>query len=346
MTAPADDCAAVTSLPTEHGSGCELLVLGGDDVRRLMPMQDCIEIVDAAMRVVSQGGAEMPPRIGLFLPGTRNILAVMPGYLAKPQSLGAKVIAVYPDNASRGFSSHMGVVVLFDPATGVPVAILDATSITGLRTAAASAVATRALARADASRLAILGTGEQAAAHLHAIAAVRKLTSVTVWGRTAAKARDFAERKGAASGLPVRIAASVEEAVADADIVCTTTSSPEPILMGAWIRRGTHVNLVGASSSSTREADEALVAKSAFYVDFRPSALAQAGELIEAMGPFVAQHIRGEIGQVLSGELDGRAHDTEVTVYKSLGIAAQDLCVGHALLERARAAGLGTHARL
>jgi ornithine cyclodeaminase len=336
----------VTSSRTEHGSGSELLVLSGDDVRRLMPMRDCIEIVEAAMRVVSRGGAELPLRFGLFLPGTRNILAVMPGYLAEPQSLGAKVIAVYPDNAGRGLSSHMGVVVLFDPVTGVPVALLDATSITGLRTAAASAVATRALARADASTLAILGTGEQAAAHLYAIAAVRNIASVTVWGRTPAKAREFAEREGVASGLPVHVAADVEQAVADADIVCATTASPEPILMGAWIRRGTHVNLVGASSAATREADEALVAKSAFYVDFRASALAQAGELIEAMGPFAAKHIRGEIGQVLNGELGGRAHEAEVTVYKSLGIAAQDLCVGHALLERARAAGVGTHARL
>ncbi|HUF68834.1 MAG TPA: ornithine cyclodeaminase family protein, partial [Longimicrobiales bacterium] len=300
-------------MPESHGSASELLILGGDDVRRLMPMMDCIEIVDTAMRAVSRGNAELPLRFGLFVPGTRNILAVMPGFLGQPRSLGAKVIAVFPENAGRGLSSHLGIVVLFDPDSGVPVAILDAAAITGLRTAAASAVATRALAREDAGHLAILGTGEQAAAHVQAIAAVRTLRAVTVWGRSPEKARAFADRESRAAGMPIAVADEVEMAVAGADIVCTTTSSTESILRGAWIRRGTHVNLVGASAATSREADESLVAKSGFYVDLRASALAQAGELLEAMGSFAAQHIRGEIGQVLNGDVAGRTNDAEVT---------------------------------
>jgi ornithine cyclodeaminase len=319
----------------------ELLVLGGDDVRRLMPMADCIEIVDAVMRTVSAGGAVMPVRLGFRLPGTGNILAAMPGYVSGPASLGAKLIAVYPDNAQAGLPSHQGLVVMFDPATGSPVAILDAHAITGIRTAAASAVATRALARQDASRLAILGTGEQAEAHVHAMAAVRELSSVTIWGRSAEKAGALAARAQQALGIPASVGPDVERAVAEADIVCTTTSSPTPILSGGWVRRGTHVNLIGACSAKTAEADAGLIAKSAFYVDLRTSAMAEAGDLLDAMGPLAAQHIRGEIGEVLAGKVRGRGADSEVTVYKSLGIAAQDLAVAHEIVARARSVGAG-----
>jgi ornithine cyclodeaminase len=324
------------------GQAHELLFLGGADVRRLMPMADCIEIVDAVMRAVSGGGAVIPVRLGFKLPGTDNILAAMPGYVSEPASLGAKLIAVFPENAQRGLPSHQGVVVMFDAGSGAPAAVLDAHAITGIRTAAASAVATRALARKDASRLAIIGTGEQAEAHVHAMAAVRRLSSVTIWGRTPANAAALAARAHLALGIPVAVSPDVEQAVANADIVCTATSSPTPILQGAWVRRGTHVNLIGACSAKTREADAGLVAKSAFYVDLRASAMAEAGDLLDAMGPLAAQHIRGEIGEVLNGKVAGRSDDEEVTVYKSLGIAAQDLAVAHALLESARATGAGT----
>jgi ornithine cyclodeaminase len=322
--------------------GRDLLVLGGGDIRRLMPMRDCIEIVDAVMRTVSRGGAVVPVRLGFRLPGSGNILGAMPGYVAEPACLGAKLVAVYPENARRGLSSHVGVVVMFEPDTGVPIGILDAHAITGLRTAAASAVATRALARADSRRLAILGTGEQAEAHAHAMAAVLPLESIVIWGRTPEKAATLAAHVAAALGIAATIAATAEQAVADADVICTTTASPEPILLGVWVRRGTHVNLVGACTAATRETDAGLVAKSAFFVDLRASAMAEAGELLEAMGPLAEGHIRGEIGELLDGRVLGRGSEEQITVYKSLGIAAQDLAVGHALLERARAADAGT----
>lgn len=328
---------------------CELLVIGGADVRKLMSMADCIPIVSRAMRTVSRGGAQLPLRIGARVPGTPNLVATMPGYLAEPASLGAKVIAVYPANAQRGLSSHMGVVVLFDPQEGVPIAMVDAAAITGLRTAAASAVATNVLARTDAADLAVLGTGEQAAAHVHAMAEVRKLRSVRVWGRSPEKANAFAARESVRLGLRIAVSTTVEEAVSGASIVCTTTSSREPILEGEWIAPGTHVNLVGASSVDAREASDSLVMMSRYFVDFRPSALAQAGELHAALGQFGAQmaaHIRGEIGEVLNGTAAGRTQEDEVTVYKSLGIAAQDLAVAHVVYERARQSGVGTRASL
>jgi len=323
----------------EH-QATELLVLAGADVRSLLTMAQCIALMERTMRGVSRGGAQLPLRIAAAVPGG-NVLAAMPGYLEDPPSAGAKLIAVYPDNARRGLSSHMGVVVLFDPANGVPIAIIDATTVTALRTAAASAVATNALARPDAGELAILGAGEQAATHLSAMSHVRKLRSVRVWARSIEKARGFARDQEESVGLPIRVAASAEDAVHDADIVCTTTAAREPILEGAWIRAGTHVNLVGASSAQTREANEALVMKAAYFCDFRPSALAQAGELIAAAGVLAERHIRGEIGEVLNGKVRGRTTADEVTIYKSLGIAAQDLAAAHYVYEQARRSGAG-----
>jgi ornithine cyclodeaminase len=326
----------------------EVLIISGAQVRELMPMADCIAIVERAMRVVSRGGAQLPLRIGAKVPGKPLLAAAMPGYLEEPASLGVKVIAVNPENSQRGLASHMGVVVLFDAESGKPLAMLDATAITGIRTAAASAVATNVLARGDAADLAILGTGEQAEAHLRSMAAVRKLRSVRVWGRSLEKAAAFAAREGAAAGLPITACETVEQAVNAASIVCTTTSSREPILQGVWIGRGTHVNLVGASSIDAREADESLVMKSSYFVDYIPSTMAQAGELHAALpfATYAKEHIRGEIGAVLNGAVPGRTRPDEVTVYKSLGIAAQDLATAQAVYERARVKGVGTKVSL
>jgi ornithine cyclodeaminase len=322
-----------------------VLVISGADVRRLLSMADCIPLIEGAMRTVSRGGALLPLRTGISL-GAPNKLSVMPGYLDDPASMGAKVIAVYPGNAKRGLSSHMGVVVLFDVREGVPLAMIDAASITGIRTAAATAVATRALSPDDACDLAIIGAGEQAAAHLHAISLVRKLRTVRIWGRSRDKARAFAEREANTVETRIDVCETIRDALVGADIVCTTTSSTEPIVQGAWIARGAHVNLVGASVASAREVDDALVKQSSFFVDYRQSALAQAGELLGAMGADAANHIRGEIGEVLNGTIAGRTDEFEITVYKSLGIAAQDLATAHEIYRRAKAAGAGVRAQL
>jgi ornithine cyclodeaminase len=323
-----------------------VLVLSAAEVRQLLPMADCIGLIERTMRAVSRGQSNLPLRIAARIADGNNLLAVMPGYLAEPPSTGAKVIAVYPEASRRGSSSHTGVVVLFDPDRGVPVAMLNATAITALRTAAASAVATNALAREDASELAIIGTGEQASEHLSAMLQVRKFRNVCVWGRTPDNVRRFVAEQRTHIDTKIGVADSVREAVEGAHVVCAVTSSREPILQGAWVGPGTHVNLVGASTAQVREADDELVLRSAFFVDYRPSALAQAGELLDVMKSEAARHIRGEIGEVLNGTVPGRKDAGEVTVYKSLGIAAQDLAAAHFVYTRAQQLGRGTRVEL
>jgi ornithine cyclodeaminase len=321
-----------------------LLIVGGADVRRALPMSDCIEAVDRAMRAFSNGGADVPLRTIMQLPGGRNFFGVMPGYLDDPRGLGAKILTVYPDNTKHGLPSHIGLVVLFDTETGIPLAVMDAAEITAIRTAAASAVATRALARKDASHLAILGTGEQAVTHLEAISKVRTLRTIRVWGRSTGKTERFAQEESSRLSLKIEASRTAEEAVKGADIICTVTASREPVLNGAWLERGAHVNLVGASRLFAREADDDVVAGSRFFVDSRTSARAEAGELRHAIdaGLVSESHVLGEIGEVLSGKVDGRTGNHDITVYKSLGVAAQDLAAAHAIYERAARDVIGT----
>jgi ornithine cyclodeaminase len=277
------------------------------------------------------------------LPGGRNFFGVMPGYLSEPQGLGTKIITIFPDNAKLGLSSHVGLVLLFDSEIGFPLAVMDAGEVTAIRTAAASAVATRALARDAASHLAIIGTGEQAITHLDAISQVRSLKSVRVWGRTREKAVAFAQEHGPRLGLTIEVSASVESAVRSADIICTVTASREPIVNGAWLQKGAHVNLVGASQQSSREADNDVVAMSRFFVDSRVSARAEAGELKHAIyaGLVTESHVLGEIGEVLSGKVVGRTSNHDITVYKSLGVAAQDMAAARVIYDRATRDGIG-----
>jgi ornithine cyclodeaminase len=331
-----------------HGRS-DLLIISGDGVRLALPMDVCIEVIDRAMRAVSRGEARVPLRTVMGVPGPSqdarpSLFAVMPGYLGEPRGLGAKILALYPGNPQRGLSSHIGLVAYFDADTGLPRAVMDAAAITALRTAAASAVATRALAREDAGVLAILGTGEQADTHIEALVQVRPLRSVRIWGRSPEKAHDLAARHSHLQ-VPIEVCETARAAAEGADIVCTLTASPEPILEGSWLAPGTHVNLVGASRRNAREADDEVVTRGRFFVDFRPSALAEAGEWYHAMQAGLANesHILAEIGEVLEGRMAGRVADTDITVYKSVGMAAQDLAAAHAIHERAVMEGIGTH---
>jgi ornithine cyclodeaminase/alanine dehydrogenase-like protein (mu-crystallin family) len=344
MSSPDTGAAAAVTSPAGTAAPTGLLIVSGADVRRALPMSDCIEAVARAMRTLSTGGADVPLRTVMQLPGGRNFFGVMPGYLDDPRGLGAKIITVYPDNANRGLPSHLGLVVLFDAEIGFPLAVMDAAEITAIRTAAASAVATRALARKDAAHLAILGTGEQAVTHLEAISKVRTLRSVRVWSRSIEKAERFAEAQGPRLSVRVEASKTAEDAVKGADIVCTVTASREPVLNGAWLGRGVHVNLVGASRLNAREADDDVVTGSRFFVDSRTSARAEAGELKHAMdaGLVSESHILGEIGDVLNGSVVGRTGEQDLTVYKSLGVAAQDLAAAHIIYERAVRDGIGS----
>jgi ornithine cyclodeaminase len=245
----------------------------------------------------------------------------MLGAMLEDGVFGAKLVSVYPENFAYGGPSHQGVVALFDGESGAATAMLDAGEITAIRTAAASAAATDALARPEASRLAILGYGEQAERHVEAVRCVREIGRLTIWGRDPAKAEAFAARFGGTA------CASVAEAVAEADIICTVSASPEPILRGAWVADGTHINAVGSSRAGPVEIANDLVARARFFADHEEGVRAQGAEYLYALaaGAIGPEHLLGEIGEVFAGTLPGRTRESDVTIYKSLGSVVQDL---------------------
>jgi ornithine cyclodeaminase len=319
-----------------------LLVLGAMDLEVLLPPAVCIAAVEAAMTATSRGDAVLPLRSSTSVSGTTGRLILMPCVLGSPKNaeapgatpfvFGLKVVSKFQRPAGDPLGSHVGVVLLFDGESGRLLALLEGGTLTALRTAAASALATRILARANASVVAILGTGEEAYRHAIAMCAIRPVREMRIWGRSAAHAEALVARLRVSLGrsdesVALRIAPGVPEAVTGAHIVCTTTSAKEPILQGAWLDAGTHLNLVGSAIPTTAEVDTECVRRGRIYVDYRRSAEAEAGELRAALaaGVIDAQHIRGEIGDVILGRVPGRETDADITIYKSLGIAAQDL---------------------
>ena len=316
-----------------------VLVISHADVARLLPMEACIEVMAGALRVTSRGGAVLPLRSVVWMPDRTGMIGLMPGFLGQPTSLGLKVVSIFPGNHAAGYDSHQGVVMLFDTQHGSPMAIIDASSITAIRTAAVSGVATRALARADAGDLAILGSGVQAATHLAAMRAVRPLRRVRVWSRNQDNARKFAS----ASPIPVEVMATPRAAVEGADLICTTTATPTPILEGAWLAPGAHINAVGACFATTRELDTAAVARARLIVDSLESTIAESGDFLfaKAEGAIDDQHIIGELGDLLLDRFTGRRSDSEVTLFKSLGIAIEDLAAAHHIYTQAIATGAG-----
>ena len=318
-------------------------VLRAAEVRRLLPMAACIELMRQTMIAVSTGQARVPLRSVLVLPDGRGMLGNMPGYLAAPECFGIKLISLMPNNRPPQFSSHLGLVLLFEVEHGQPVALLDGAEITAIRTAAASGLATRLLARADAGDLAILGAGEQAASHLQAMLAVRPLRRVRLWARDGAKAQAFAREQSARHDIAVEICATPRAAIDNADLICTVTKAREPILLGEWLSAGVHLNVVGSSFAGAAEIDNAAVVRARMFVDRRESTFKEGGEYLRALqaGLITPAHILAEIGEVAGGTKAGRLAPTDVTLYKSLGIAPQDLAAAHYVLEQARAAGIG-----
>lgn len=303
-----------------------------DEVREKLTYELCIPIVRDAMIAFSKGETKQTLREIIPLSEGR-LFGIMPGALGAHGVFGAKLISAFHDNFAKGVQSHQGLVVLFDPETGAPVCALHAGELTAIRTAAASAVATDALARKDARRMAILGYGEQAETHARAISKVRTIEHIAVWGRSRGRADAFAARMSVELGVAVAAADEAEAAVAEADIVCTVTAASEPVLQGAWLKPGTHVNVVGSSYAGPVEVDNALVAMSRFFVDSRAGVLAQGAEFLraKAAGLISDDHIRGEIGQVLAGDVVGRQSADDITIYKSLGHIVQDLASAWAL---------------
>jgi ornithine cyclodeaminase len=318
------------------------LHLSREDIEALLPMGECIEAVEGALRSLARGEGMQPLRSVHWMPDRHGLLAVMPGMLEG--IAGVKVLTVIPENQLHGEESHQGMVLLFEAERGRPLALLDATAVTEIRTAAASAVATRALARADAGDLAILGSGTQARSHLEAMRAVRPLRRVRVWSRRPESARRFAEREGERLEMAVEPIPSVREAVEGADLICTVTAATEPVLLGEWIAPGAHLNAAGACTPRARELDGAAVARALLFADRRESLLAEAGDFLLAReeGAVTDGHLLGEIGEVLEGKIPGRRSDQEVTLFKSLGIAAEDIAAGALVYRKALAAGRGT----
>jgi ornithine cyclodeaminase/alanine dehydrogenase-like protein (mu-crystallin family) len=303
-----------------------------EEVSQRLTYELCIPIVRQAMIALSRGETKQLLRSIIPLSEGR-LFGIMPGAMGAHAVFGAKLISVFHENFAKGIQSHQGLVILFDPETGAPACAIHAGEITAIRTAAASAVATDALARKDSRCLALLGYGEQASTHARAMSKVRNLESITVWGRSAERACSFAKRTQNELGILVSPASTAQQAVAHADIVCTLTSASEPILHGAWLRPGTHVNVVGSSYAVPVEVDNDLVARSRFIADSREGVLAQGAEFLRAKtaGLISDDHIVAEIGQVLSGEIPGRCSPEEITVYKSLGHIVQDLATAWAL---------------
>lgn len=322
----------------------DLRVIGPRQVIELLPMDECIEVVDGAMRAAAARDAVMPLRAKMDLPGGDGLLGWMPGYLGDPPVFGIKVIGYYPDNFEVGLHSHHGVVVLFETEHGRPFAVVDASEITAIRTVAASAVATRALARLDASTLAILGYGAQGRRHLESMLCVRDFTEVRIWGRRPERAREFADELGAQYGVSIEPVAEARDAVAGAHVICTVTASPVPVVLGQWLEPGQHVNAVGTSFPGIRELDGQAVARSRLFVDLREGAEAQAGEYQMALqeGAIGADHILGEIGEVTLGNVPGRTSETDITLYKSLGLVVQDLASAYHVVRKAEARGVGS----
>jgi len=319
-----------------------LLVIRAAEIRELLPMAECIKAMDRAMRAFSAGEVTIPSRTIAPLGDNRSFFILMPGEMQSPAMYGAKIVGLHPDNPAAGRPAVQGFVVLFDGHTGAPVALVDGAEITATRTAAASALATRELSRKDASSHGIFGTGVQAASHLDAVRCIRNIHTVKVWGRDHHKALQFAQQHAQRLGLVITAVADPAEAGA-CDVVSVVTNSPEPVLKGEWLQAGAHLNLVGAHEPHDREADTTAVTRSGIYVDSREGALSEAGDILIPIteGAITQDHILGEIGEVLLGTAPGRKDAQQITLYKSLGLFAQDLFASEYLLENALRTGKG-----
>jgi ornithine cyclodeaminase/alanine dehydrogenase-like protein (mu-crystallin family) len=317
-----------------------VLVLSEHDVEELLTMKECIGVMEDALEALARGEVHNPLRHGVRATGAAGLLGLMPAWRGGSTPYYAiKEVCVFPGNPKRGLDTHLGAVILHSGETGQPLAFMNASAITAIRTAAVSAVATKLLAREDASVLAIVGSGVQARSHLEAIPLVRDISEVRIYSRGGAKPGFEAP-----AGATLRFTDSAEDCVRGADVVVTATSSREPVLDLAWIKPGAHINAVGSSIAAARELDGATIAASALFVDRRESTVNESGDYLFALregaipGP---EHIRAELGEILTGAATGRASHDEITLFKSLGLAIEDLASAAFLYDKARSLGRG-----
>jgi alanine dehydrogenase len=299
-------------------------------------MEECIEVMEKMFLSLAAGECLQPLRNIMLLPDRSGVLGMMPGHAAKLGVMGIKVISVFHANKEAGFPSHQGIVMLFDAKNGQPLMLFDALEITAIRTAAASAVATKLLSRKNSSILAVIGSGEQAKRHIEAMLLVRNIKQINLWSRNENNAKLLVNELSAEYNIPIHIEKNVQQAVEHADIICTVTASKEPVIMGDWIAAGTHINAVGSSTAATRELDTTAIVRSKLFTDRYESIFNEAGDFLipKKEGAITDEHVNAEIGEVLSGTKKGRENDEEITVFKSLGIAAEDIFSAYHIYEK------------
>jgi ornithine cyclodeaminase/alanine dehydrogenase-like protein (mu-crystallin family) len=320
----------------------KILVLSARDVHELLGYRECADVMRQALSDLARGQIQQPLRTVVRPRDAAGFMGLMPAY--SPGGYGLKAICVTPGNPAIGKDAHQGGVLLFAADTGEPLALVNASAVTEIRTAATSAVATGLLARPGAGDLAVIGTGVQGQAHARALAATRPLTRIRLTGRDRARAREVAAELTAQLNVPVTAVGSVPEAVQGADIVVTATSSAQPVLHREWLAAGTHVNAVGACLPQTREIDTATMAEAALFADSRESVRNEAGDYLLAAREGADNPVRAELGQLLTGAASGRADDDEITLFESLGLAAEDLAAASYLYQEATRLGAGTSA--
>ena len=319
-----------------------MLVLSRAEVESLLDLDDLENAVAAAMVDLSAGRASMPPRVAAMVTARDGFLAAMPAFLPSSGALTTKLVSLFPRN--RDCPTHQAVICCFDPETGTPLALIDGTHITATRTAAGSACATKVLARHDATAVAVIGTGVQAAAHAHALTRNPNVTVIRIGGREQDNVKGLVEKLRLQLGVTVEAATSIEDAIRSADIVCAATHADQPVVRREWLAEGTHVNSVGFNAMGAGEVDEATLRDALVVVESRAAALAPpptgAVELIRASERGINVH--AELGEILAGTAQGRTDDTQITLYKSMGVAVQDAAAAALILRAAQVRGIGT----
>lgn len=328
--------------------GQHFRLLTEQHVHSLLPMSDLIAAMESALAKFSAGEVLQPVRSVLMVGPTKAYFGVMPAYVPSPASLGAKLVTVFGENHKKQLPSHLATILLLDPETGSLIALMDGRYITEARTAAVSAVSARFLSRANAGRLAIIGSGVQARSHLEALQHVRQIKDVRIWSPRPQSRQQFVDDMSPQVPVPIVAAETAEAAVRDADLIVLATSSKTPVVESAWVGRGAHVMCIGACRPDQREMAPELVQRSRLFVDSRAAALVESGDVVMniAGGLFDASHLRGEIGELVLGRVTGREADADVTIFKSLGMAVEDVVAADLVFRRASETGAGTELTL
>ena len=323
-------------------------ILSREDVRQALPMRQAIDAMKRAFAQLSTGQADVPVRVALDVPRHNGVTLIMPAYLSADDQMAIKIVSVFHDNPPKGLPLIYALAVVVDATTGNPAAVMDGTVLTALRTGAASGAATDLLARPDARTVAIFGTGAQGGTQLEAVCAVRPVEEAWVYDVAPQRAAAYAEEMGQLLSLPVSVAETPAQAVRQADVICAATTSSSPVFDDADVRPGTHINAIGAYTPQMQEIPSETVLRARVVIDHRESSLAEAGDLLIPLqqGLITEDHIYAELGEITAGHKPGRTSPDEITLFKSVGVAVQDVAAASAVLEAARRLGLGTEVSL